>query len=329
MKVLVTGASGRIGANIVRELKEAGHLVRAAVRPDSSRVEKLSRFDVEIVEADLRHRDALALAVDGVEAVVHNSVIFTTDPAEMFTGSLAATEALLEAARFGDCFRFVFISSTAVYEGTAYRPGDPIREEEATTQLSNLYGACKLGAEALCNAYYREHGLPTLSLRFPMTAAGAELLSGQFLLESWMQRAETERKASPAEWRITAKAAWEEGARIAVPLNHDGTPWKRHFCDVRDAAHAVRLALEAEEAPGRAYNIASVPIDYSAAAVCLRKVSGWETAEFPAPEDYRYEFSLHRAADYLGYRPQFSVREMIPDAWNQRAGEEIPGLIAP
>ena len=34
-------------------------------------------------------------------------------------------------------------------------------------------------------------------------------------------------------------------------------------------------------------------------------------------------------ADYLGYHPQFSVREMIPDAWNHRTGQEIPGLIAP
>ncbi len=98
---------------------------------------------------------------------------------------------------------------------------------------------------------------------------------------------------------------------------------------MRDAAHAVRLALEAEEAPGRAYNIASVPIDYAVAAVYLRNVSGWETAEIPAPEDYRYEFSLHRAADYLSYYPQFSVREMIPDAWSHHAGQEVPGLITP
>ncbi len=146
MRVLVTGASGRIGANIVAMLKEQGHTVRAAVRPGTPRAEKLQPFAVETVEADLLDRAALARAVAGCDAVVHNGVIFTSDPAQMVAGSLEATATLLEAARRQGCARFVFISSTSVYEGSAYRPGDPVREEEAGPIITNVYGACKLAA---------------------------------------------------------------------------------------------------------------------------------------------------------------------------------------
>jgi len=329
MRVLVTGASGRIGANIVRELTQNGHQVRAGIRPGTGRVEKLRPFPVEVVEADLRDPAALAMAVDGADAVVHNGVIFSSEPAEMVGGSLNATAALLEAARVEGCRRFVFISSTAVYEGTAYRPGDPVREDEAGPCIGSVYGACKLAAEALCNAYRLQYGLPTISLRLPMVTAGAELLAHGFLLETWKDRMENDRDLGRSGWQAVVEWALEGGKRIAVPLNKGGTPWTRHFCDVRDAARAVRLALEASDDPCGAFNIASVPIQYSAAAVYLREVSGWETAEIPAPEDYRYEFSLHRAADFLGYSPAFSAREMIPDAWRQRQGEEIPGLIPP
>lgn len=325
MRILVTGASGRIGAHIVQELTRAGYSVRAAIRPGSPRAAKLDVFPCERADAALLDAEELRRAVQGCEAVVHNSVIFTSDPAVMVAGSLSATATLLEAARQQHVKRFVFISSTSVYEGTAYRPGDPIREEEATPLITNVYGACKLGAEALCSAYEREHGLQTVAIRLPMVVAGAELLRRGFLLEDWEARAER----GPAAWRGAVAEAQAAGDRIVVPLNHDGSPWQRHFCDVRDAARGVRLALEAVEAPGRAYNIASRPIRYDEAAALLESLAGWRSARIPFPEDYRYAFALDRAADFLGYAPEFDVRRMVQDAWAMAQGGTVPGLMAP
>lgn len=329
MKVLVTGASGRIGANIVAALVEQGHEVRASVRPGTTRADKLRAYPVEVVEADLLDRAALMLLVRKEEAIVHNGILFTDDPACMVAGSLEATATLLEAARQNDCPRFVFISSASVYEGTSYRPGDPVREEEAAPQITNVYGACKLAAEALCSAYCLQHRLPTVSLRLPMVTAGAEFLRGGFLLETWQERAAGETRPERQNWRATVERAWQEGKRIAVPLNQDGSAWKRHYCDVRDAARAVALSLTAPEAPGRAFNIASVPVRYDETAAALAEVSGWEVARLPFPDDYRYEFSLNRAAEFLGYQPAFTGPQMIRDAWQQRQGQDVPGLLAP
>lgn len=332
MKVLVTGASGRIGANIVAHLMEKEHEVVAAVRPGTERADKLKGFAVDVVEADLLDRDALARAVETsrCDAVVHNGIIFSGDPARMVAGSLEATATLLEAARQAGCARFVFISSASVYEGTAYRPGDPVREEEAGPVITNIYGACKLAAESLCNAYSIQHALPTVSIRLPMVTAGAEFLSGGFLLETWRERAAREERPERQAWRDSIMRAWDQGKRIVVPLNRDGSAWKRHYCDVRDAARSVGLALEEEEAPsGRAYNIASVPVRYDQTAEYLAEFSEWEIVRLPFPDEYRYEFSLSRAAEFLDYRPAFDGPRMVLDAWLQRNGEEVPGLIAP
>lgn len=329
MKVLVTGASGRIGANIVRELLPHGYEIRAAVRPGTPRADKLKAFPVEILESDLLDRESLTRSVEGCTAVVHNGVLFTGPPAQMVAGSLEATATLLEAARRNGCARFVFISSMSVYEGPAYRPGDPTREEEAIPNITSVYGACKLAAEALCNGYWFEHRVPAVSLRLPMVVAGAELLRDGFLLETWRERAAQDARPERAAWREAIEEAWEQGRRLVVPLNGDGTPWKRHFCDVRDAVAAVRLALEAPEAPGRAYNIASVPLRYDEAADTLAELSGWSIATLRFPDEYRYEFALNRAAEFLGYRPRLTGPEMIRDAWKQQAGEKVPGLIAP
>ena len=48
MKILVTGATGRVGANLVKALLEKGHQVRAFIYPgDASRMDKLDTYDVD------------------------------------------------------------------------------------------------------------------------------------------------------------------------------------------------------------------------------------------------------------------------------------------
>ena len=63
MKTLVTGAAGRIGANLVRALLERGDEVRAFVLSDDPKQAKLAGLDVEIVRGDLRDADAVDNAV--------------------------------------------------------------------------------------------------------------------------------------------------------------------------------------------------------------------------------------------------------------------------
>ena len=72
MKILVTGGTGRIGANWLTRLLDAGHRVRGFVYPaDASRARKLDAYDgVETVFGDLRVPEDVSKAVAGVDAIL-------------------------------------------------------------------------------------------------------------------------------------------------------------------------------------------------------------------------------------------------------------------
>ena len=78
MKILVTGGTGRIGANLVKRLLEKGHDIRSFVYPgDASRAHKLDAYDrVETVVGDLRNFDDVKCAVEGVDAIYHLAAAF-------------------------------------------------------------------------------------------------------------------------------------------------------------------------------------------------------------------------------------------------------------
>ena len=68
MTVVVTGASGHVGANLVRALLDQGRSVRALIHHDRRGIEGL---DVEIVQGDVRDRPSLERAFAGAEVVYH------------------------------------------------------------------------------------------------------------------------------------------------------------------------------------------------------------------------------------------------------------------
>jgi dihydroflavonol-4-reductase len=68
MRVVVTGANGHVGANLVRALLARGHQVRALVHIDRQAVDGL---EIEVVEGDIRNQESLVNAFDSAEVVYH------------------------------------------------------------------------------------------------------------------------------------------------------------------------------------------------------------------------------------------------------------------
>ena len=71
MKIAITGATGRVGANLAMAAARQGHEVTGIVNPDSPRAGKLDPLDVRAAVADLRDTEAVARAVAGAEAIFH------------------------------------------------------------------------------------------------------------------------------------------------------------------------------------------------------------------------------------------------------------------
>src|SRR5688572_18371503 len=82
-RVLLTGATGRIGANLCRALLARGYGVRAIVLPDDPGLARLAGLDIEIVTADLREEAAVVEACAGVQAICHLAALMGPDAGDM------------------------------------------------------------------------------------------------------------------------------------------------------------------------------------------------------------------------------------------------------
>jgi nucleoside-diphosphate-sugar epimerase len=160
MKILVTGATGKVGSRLVKRLAQRGAHVSALVR-DPKRAAHLREDRIELVEGDLLKAESLEAAVRGVDAVVHCAAFFRGATAEQAhaTNDLG-TRHLASAARSASVKRFVFTSTGLVYGPTG---GRPAREDDACAPTFP-YPVSKLEAERHLLAL---EGLDVRVLRLP------------------------------------------------------------------------------------------------------------------------------------------------------------------
>jgi NADH dehydrogenase len=114
MKVLVTGATGFVGREMLRQLREAGHTPRMLVRnPGSATVRGLAaRAGAEIHSGNVLEPDSLPLALAGTEAVIHLVGIISEFGEQTFENvHKRATENLVKAAQGAGVRRFIHMSA--------------------------------------------------------------------------------------------------------------------------------------------------------------------------------------------------------------------------
>jgi nucleoside-diphosphate-sugar epimerase len=176
MRALVTGAAGFVGSTLAHRLLADGHDVVGLDSVNDYYDRRLKRANLRglvspgfrFVEADINTADLRPLLED-TEVVFHLAgqpgvrSSWGREFDRYTTDNIGATQRLLEAALHADGLRrFVFASSSSVY-GDAER--FPTEEVDRPQPLSP-YGVTKLAAEHLCTLYARNHGVPTVSLRY-------------------------------------------------------------------------------------------------------------------------------------------------------------------
>lgn len=160
MKILVTGATGKVGSRLAKRLVSRGRDVRALVR-DRSRATELLDPRVELALGDLLDPESLAAAVRDVAVVVHCAAFFRGATAEQAHAvNDLGTQHLARAALAAKVERFIFTST-----GLVYGPKDGrLTSEDAECSPTADYPVSKLAAERFLLAV---EGLDVRVLRLP------------------------------------------------------------------------------------------------------------------------------------------------------------------
>lgn len=180
MRVLVTGAGGRLGREVVARLAADGHRVRAQDRVDLP--ETLAEYTDEIVTGDLRDAELAAKAVRGMDAVVHAAAFPSPNAAaedEVFTNNVESAYRVLTAAGRAGVGRIVNVSSLSAL-GLAWARGEPSPERVPVTEDhpyvgEDVYGLSKYVGELVAATVSRRWGATAVSLRFPFLGTGERL----------------------------------------------------------------------------------------------------------------------------------------------------------
>ena len=163
MKVLVTGATGFVGANVARLLVAEGYRVRVLARPASS-LKALDGCAVEVVRGDICDAASVADATQGCAQVFHVAAdyrLWATDPSEIYRSNVDGTRTVLEACSRARVERVVYTSSVGTLglprDGRAGTETMPVRLED----MIGAYKRSKFLAERVAEEY-AARGLPVV-----------------------------------------------------------------------------------------------------------------------------------------------------------------------
>jgi dihydroflavonol-4-reductase len=165
VKVFVTGATGFIGGEVVRQLRARGEEVCCLVR-SLEKAAKLRELGCELVPGDLGDEAAIREAMTGCDAAIHAAAMYEVGiPASqrpaMWDANVAGTERVMKAAAAAKLPRIVYVSTVGVFGNTHKQIVDETYENPET-DFTSYYEETKLEAHRLVKRMIADEGLPAI-----------------------------------------------------------------------------------------------------------------------------------------------------------------------
>jgi UDP-glucose 4-epimerase len=297
-RVLVTGGAGTLGAAVVRRLlRDPDYEVRIS---DQRAAPGWMREGCEVHRGDLRVLGEARKAFAGCAHAIHLAGIVEGhgNPHTLTEVNNALSNAVFRAALDEDVARFVYVSSSTVYE-RAHEFPTPEHHSFDCPPPRSAYGFSKLTGEAYCRAAHAEHGLPYTICR-PFNAYGPGATDDAVIPDLL-------RKSLAGDTPLAIYGSGEQ---------------TRTFTHLGDVADGIVCAMASPAAAGEAFNIAWREETSIAALAricweaCGNDPEALELAPEPSPKEVdpdRRWASVEKARELLGWEAKVGLREGVAE----------------
>lgn len=230
--VLVLGAGGFIGKELVRQLLDAGHSVRAMVRKDNPVLAQLNNGRLQIVRGDVRSTEDLQNAFRSIKTVYHLAYSPGKSWADYVENEINVTKKIIDVSKQTGIRRLIYTGTiSSFYTGSPGTITDDTPLDPNIDSRDN-YSRAKAKSEELLMTAYRDHGLPVVIVR-PGIVIGKD--------------------GNPFHWgvgRFSGQTCevWGDGKH---PLP---------FVLVSDVAEALTAAMTAKDIDGLSFNLVDGPL---------------------------------------------------------------------
>jgi len=321
-RILVTGATGKVGQVFIRRLLADPAFNHFTVRALCHSRTLAAHARLEVVRGSIEQPAVVADALAGVTHVLHLATSKET-PESIMDVAVKGLFWLLEACRQSPTFeQFILIGGDAGMGHFVYPHPIPVTETQKHSAYAGCYALSKVLEEVMLEQYYIQYNLNGCCLRAPWIMEKddfkAQLSFGEDVFGG-------------PRWRDLVGAARADAyiatQTVPVMLDPAGQPVKRNFVHVEDLVGAILLAIDHPKARQQLFNICmDQPVDYGALATYLARTRGLPSVEIPTAF-YSTWLDNSKAKFLLGWRPVYDLPKLTDAAWDYQRGGDDPRVI--
>jgi UDP-glucose 4-epimerase len=321
-RILITGATGKVGQSFIRGFMAEPRYEDFVVRALCHNRQLVPHERLEVVSGSIQHREVVDRAMTDVTHLLHLATCKET-PEAIMDVAIKGMFWLLEASRSSSTFeQFILIGGDAGMGHFFYPQPLPVTETQKHGAYPGCYALSKVLEEVMLEQYFIQYQLNGCCLRAPWIMEKDDFKSQLSF--------DTDVFGGPC-WRdlVGHEKADEYVRSQAVPimLDADDQPIKRNFVHVEDLNSAILAAIDHPRARQQTFNICmDEPVDYGDLGAYLTESRGLPTVPVRTPYHSTW-LDNTKAKLLLGWRPKYDLRRLTDAAFDYERAPDDPRVV--
>ncbi len=309
-RILVTGATGKVGRHFIDHVFQTGALPDTTIRALCHNRILAPHPRLEMIQGNISDRAVVRKAMEGVTHVLHCATCKET-PDDVMDVAVKGLFWLLEESRVSSTFRqFILLGGDCTVGHFFYPHPVPGTEQQKLTAYPGCYALSKVLEETMQEQYFIQYDLNGCCLRAPWImekddfkytlSFGEDVFGGP----RWCDLVGPERAQ-----------AYSKTATIPIMLDPGGRPVKRNFVHLTDLVEAMLKSIDHPKARQQTFNICmDEPVDYQKVALYLYESRGLPSV--PIKTKFHSTWLDNTKAKFLlDWRPRVDLKLLIDRAW--------------